>query len=542
MRNSLKHLVVGLLLLIGAGACADLDVINQNDPDASRTLGTSSDVVALIAGAYNTLFAVNNSYSGAGMAYNNAAFQYCSPWANCGQEKYGRLPRISFINDIADNEYDYMYYSWFRSYRAIAAVADGLKSLEREEIKADLTTEEISRATAWAKFNQGIGHATIAAIFDRGFVVDETTDLTVTQEPMGYEDLMDVAMGYFDEAINLSQGASWSLPLNWMQVVLTGPELARVAHSLKARYRPAVARTKAERQAVNWDAVIADVDAGVTDDLIAYYDDYGGWSMDVLGIGTDYGWANTCYWIWGMADQAGDYQEWLALPNAGKYNNLPNGDPVLIVTTDNRWPSGTTVEEQRANQGRYFQIVTEGTEGETWARADRGTWRWSWYDNYRGEQYWYGSSADYYQPEILLTEMRLVKAEGLYWKGSKQAAADIVNETREAAGLNKIVGPAFDAASNTSCVPKLPNGQCGDLLEMLKWEKRSENSLKGILSAQIYFDSRGWGDLYKDTFQQLPIPCGEIQVLQMLPCDNDFGGPGGRFASPVSTYNYPGEG
>jgi hypothetical protein len=537
MKNVFKNLLVGSLLLFGAGACADLEITNFNDPDASRTLATGSDVVSLISGAYNTIFRVHNSYSGAGMATNNAAFTYCSPWANCGQEKYGRLPRISFINDLADNEYAYMHYTWFRSYRAIAGAADGLRSLENEDIQAELTADELARAKAFGKFVLGYGHATIAAVYDRGFVVDETTDLAAAQEPMGYNDLMDVAMGYFYEDISLSTGG-WSIPESWMQLELSTSEFVRVIHSFKARFRIAAARTPAERQAISWSAVIADVDAGVTEDFVPYYDDYGGWSMDVLGIGTDYGWGQMCYWIWGMADQAGDYQAWLALANSDKYNYLPNGDPVLIVTPDTRFPQGTTIEEQRAHQGSYFRIVTDDTAGETWKRADRGTWRWSYYDNYNGEQYWYGTEADYWQPEFKLSEMRLIKAEGLMNTGNPGGAAAIINETRTAAGLN-----ATDASgTNTSCVPKLPNGTCGNLMEMLKWEKRTENTLKGILSAGQYFDSRGWGDLYQGTFTSLPIPCGEIQTLQMLPCETNFGGPGGVYAAERSSYQYPHEG
>ena len=133
--------------------------------------------------------------------------------------------------------------------------------------------------------------------------------------------------------------------------------------------------------------------------------------------------------------------------------------------------------------------------------------------------------------------MRLDKAEALYWQGNLAGAADIINETRTAAGLN-----ATDAAgTNTSCVPKLPDGSCGDLWEMLKWEKRVEATFKGPFAAPWYFDSRGWDDLWKNTFVQLPIPCGEAQVLQLLPCTT-FGGPGGEGAAPGSSYHWNGEG
>jgi hypothetical protein len=89
-------------------------------------------------------------------------------------------------------------------------------------------------------------------------------------------------------------------------------------------------------------------------------------------------------------------------------------------------------------------------------------------------------------------------------------------------------------------VPKLPNGNCGDLWEMLKWEKRMETAFTGIAIGNWYFDGRGWGDLYLNTPLQYPVPCQELQVLQLLPC-NTYGGAGGEFSAPASSYGYPHE-
>ena len=87
MRISFKHLVVGSLLLFGAGACADLEVVNLNDPDAGRSLATAGDVESLIAGAYNTWFNGVYAYGGPGMFLSNAAFQHNAPWSNAGMEQ-----------------------------------------------------------------------------------------------------------------------------------------------------------------------------------------------------------------------------------------------------------------------------------------------------------------------------------------------------------------------------------------------------------------------------------------------------------------------
>ncbi len=76
---------------------------------------------------------------------------------------------------------------------------------------------------------------------------------------------------------------------------------------------------------------------------------------------------------------------------------------------------------------------------------------------------------------------------------------------------------------------------------MLKWEKRVEVVLTGVAGGNWFFDGRGWGDLWKNTPLHFPIPCQELQVIQMMPC-NDVGGPGGEMGSLGSTYSFPGEG
>lgn len=536
MRKTLKHLVVGSLLIFGTTACADLEVLNTNEPDAARSLATAGDVVALVGGSYNNWFYGNYSYNSASLALSNAVFQHNAPWANAGMEKYGRIPRIAFINSVADGDYNYLSRPWFYSYRAIAAVADGLKSMQREEISSGVSAEEAASLKAFGKFVQGMSHATIAVLFSEGFVVDETTDLAEPQDPLGYLELMDEAMGYFDECISLSQGATWTLPLDWMRAELTGPQLARVAHSMKARYRAAVARTPAERAAVNWQAVIQDIDAGITSTFYANYDDYNGWSNDAWGYINYPYWSQASYFIYGMADQSGNYQLWNSTPMASKSYKIGDKD-ILIVTPDKRFPQGSTVAAQRLAPGTHFRTNRgEGAEtGYTWARPDRGQWRWSWYKHNRGEFYWDDMIFDL--PEIRIEEMNLLKAEALYRTNNKAGAAQLINVTRVAAGLN-----ATDAnGTNTSCVPKLPSGTCGDLLEMLKWEKRMETVATGPLGVGWYFDGRGWGDLWKDTFLNLPMPCQEAQVLQLVPCKT-YGGPGGEMAAALSTYKWNGEG
>jgi hypothetical protein len=534
MRHPIRALAAGAALLLGAAACANLDVVNPNDADASRALSTPGDVESLLAGSYNTWFNGAYQYSGPGMFLSNQSFQHAAPWANAAMEFYGRLPRNGIVNDPADQYYVNFTTPWYYSYRAIAAISDGLKSLADPAISDVLGPDAVLRDQAYAYFVLGMAHATLAVLYDQAFVVDETTDITQAQEAQPYNDVLAAAMGYFDKAIQMCGQGSFTLPTSWMSADgVTNTMLAKIAHSMKARYRAAVARTPTERKAVDWNAVMSDVDAGVTSDFSPYADANNGWYMEALDYSTYDGWSELPYWVYGMADQSGSYQRWLAQPLTNKSPNPTDGD-IVIVTPDTRFPQGSTIAAQRTAPGTFFTAPADIAG--VWKHPERGYWRWSYYRNDRWQDT-YNVTDQENITELPIDEMNLLKAEGLYYKGDMAGAAALINMTRTAAGLN-----ATDATgTNTSCVPKLPNGNCGNLFEMLKWEKRMQIQMEGLFSAPWWFDSRGWGDLWKDTPLEFPAPCKELQVLQILPCYS-FGGSGGEMSAPLSTYAYPGEG
>jgi hypothetical protein len=103
------------------------------------------------------------------------------------------------------------------------------------------------------------------------------------------------------------------------------------------------------------------------------------------------------------------------------------------------------------------------------------------------------------------TEIDMLQAEGLIRTGSYAAAAALINVTRQKNGLPPIT--AFDGTSpvpgGSQCVPRVPqapsftSAACGNMMEAMKWEKRVETAFSTL--GAWYLDSRGWGDLPKDT-------------------------------------------
>jgi hypothetical protein len=534
MKLSLRPLAAVLVAMSSAG-CYDMDIANPNTSDLSRTFSSAADVEAHVAESFRRWHQIHHIYQGPAMMLSSVAFQHTT--ANVCEAPYGEIPRRP-IENSTDTECIESVRAWKDLYTTLVTVRDGLKVLEeRPDFQAELGAAGTQRLRAYGRFVQGLAHGSLALLFDRGAPVDERIAPSgAAADLVDYGQLMTAALAYLDDAIALSSGASWSaIPAEWMSVEVTPAQLARLARSYKARLRANVARTPAERAAVNWAAVRADAEAGITEDWVmnmaAEANAVQWWSASLYYLNTPTrSLSQASYFILGMADQSGSYQRWLQ-QSVWNRSPVPDSNPILIVTPDTRFPQGATTAAQAAAQGSMFAIQDNPARG--WIRPDRGRWRWSLYRYFGGDDY--GTQGGPW-PAITTAEMRLLVAEAMLRTGDAAGAASRVNISRTAHGLQ----PTNAAGANADCVPRLPDDSCGGLMEMLKWEKRLETYMKGAFLSSWYFDGRGWGDLYAGTFLQVPVPCSELTILG-LGCYT-YGGPGGESASPGSVYNWKFEG
>lgn len=517
------------LLVFGTAGCVDLAVNNPNAPDAARALRTAGDVEALISGAYSR-WLYQMDYEGPSMFLSVAANQHSAPWANSGMEYYGRIPRVPTYNNPGAADVGNLVYAWTQSWRVLSAVHDGLHMIDSGVV--DLKANTI-RAQAFGKYMQGLAHGTLALLYDSSYIYDETMDpaaMKTAGKLYGYKDVMDAALGYLDQAATLASANTFTIPSSWMGSNVSSATLAKLAHSYAAIFRASVARTPTERKAVDWTKVVADANAGVTANWMRVFNCntglFCGNGGNLYNMLVD-GWEMQSNWVLGMADTSGEYQAWVATA-------LTDMQPFIIQTPDTRWPQGADEDAQRAAPGSMF--IMQANDQGTWSRPDRGTWRWSYYA--QPVEPWYTTytiEGEGSVPEVRVEELAALKAEAAYYATDYAAVESFVNATRTLHGLNQ-TNSGTAAGVNTSCVPKLPSGACGDLWEMFKWEKRLETIFGGPLSVGFYFDARGWGDLIEGTFLQFPMPYRETQMLGRSPYD--YGGIGGNFGAPISTYGW----
>ena len=541
--------VLAAALLFGGAACADLDIENPNAPDRERALAEPSDVESLISGSFNRWWNTQGSHAGFRAGLSAVGFNHSATPANFGMVEFSQLPRQPLNNSTAWSFYSEFANTWEWSYEAAGAVREGLIAMgvgPEADPEEAVELAEHDRALAFARFVQGLAHGTVAQLFDQGYIYDETVPLDPDNpaeigDPIPYDQVMDQALDYLAEAAQVASESDFTLPDTWMSLELTSDELAEYAHAWRARFATTVARTPEERAQVDWDQVLDDIEAaGDTDKTIRIGGDLISWGIDYGNLS---GWSQMNYHFHGMADQSGDYQDWIETPPMER-------EAFIMETPDLRFPRGSTREEQEqgigtdegcVNMGIHWTIpgcVDGGASvGDQWSQAARGTWRWSYYRDWR---YWRPPSIIFSvreHPELAARELRLLEAEALYRQGDEGAAVEIIDETRTE------IGGLGTAADNADCVPRLPAGAdpdrmdgdlCGDVLEALKWEWRTELAWKGF--GTQYFASRGWGDLPEGTFLNLPVPQQDAELFGLEVYTT--GGVGGNEAAPVGGYGF----
>lgn len=532
--------MVGLVLaamLVMVGGCQDLDVTNPNEPDRERALAQPEDVETLLGGTWSSWWNRLVNRSALYYAMTNIADETTATYANGASLELSSEPRIPFNNNPTSDAHGIARFPWGDFNEILANTSDILNVineglvLETVDPGADDKTDNTERAMVYAKFLQGMSLGYLALFFDRGYYVDENTDLETLPDLVPYTVLRDSAISRLEEAISLTQTADdFELPEEWM--FMTGVDndrLAQIANSLIARVMVYSPRSVEERADVDWNKVIQHVEAGIGADMAVdpatgWHDDDYAPVMSGTTIWGNFWWyiqnngsfsMHSDYKLIGASDVSGNYQAWLA-------SDLSDRDPFLITTPDRRitGPGDGTVPSAESD-GKYFEYRASIPFTES-----RGIYHFSHYQwNRRNGDYWNG-------PAHIMTvsEMNLFLAEAHYRLGNLDRAAELINISRVGVGeLPPVTAAGVPQAAD--CVPRPqenPAGPCGSLLDALHYERMIEGS--GLDTNRTWMDRRGFGSLTTGTFLHLPIPGRELESLGMP--IYTFGGVGGVGAAP----------
>lgn len=544
-RSSLLTLALGAGLVF-LGACSDksLEVTNPNAGDTKRVLATPNDAENLL-GTYfkrwhGAWYGGNPPTTFEGMANVMSLQNYSSLANNCQNI---RTPFTGAANtNIPGNPCLGEQYNAYAVMGEVERVASNFLTVV-DSFKT-FTTAQIARDKAYAEFLRALSQGYLAMFFDSAAVVTKGEDPLDKGTLLGYKAVNDSALAALQRALDDATAADaaggFSLPGTWIPspTVWNGTEFRKMVRSYRARFRASIARTPAERAAVDWAAVIADAQNGFTVDHLLSLDATNGpspgWRRIYDPISGGGSWHQMPPFILGMGDVSGNYEAWLgtALGARGAGNVS-----FFMVSPDLRFPQGATRAAQQADfkiqdceiNGGQVKSPAGSSDCKRYysnrTSADPQTgvgYGWSNYDYSRSHWFFAKGAAGTPRTGDLIffpkAEVDMLQAEGLIRTGQLAQAAALINITRTRNGLPAIT--AFDLTTpvpgGANCVPRVPvapaatTTTCGNLLEAMKWEKRMETAFTSV--AIWYVDSRGWGDLPEGTALFWPVPYQELQV------------------------------
>jgi hypothetical protein len=538
MRTLSAVILAGVTAL---AACREnpLDIENTDNPDVLRVFGAPKDVETIISRIFQQLYnGQHGTFTSAQVQTLSWSFESHSQLGNNGMGTRAAIPRAPVDNSIGNGDAGNGFFRDFDHLsRNARGAANAIAALDRFFAAGATvgTPARNARAKSFAYFALGYATGQLAMLYDSAAIVTAATPTDEIPPLSSAADVSAAALIALDSALAISSTAAattgtdgWPIPAAWVSSpTAAGPDLAtwqRIVRSYRAKFRANVARTPAERAAVNWAAVIADATTGITADWVVQADVVGGWQSGwVQQLRVASTWGQMTPFILGMADTTGAYDTWLQMPLASRtaVSAAYPGGQFVLRTPDRRFPSGDTRAAQQAVTGTskagpptgsilYFRNrpTGEDTPAELW-----GTW---FYDNWRN---WGIGTTGGNGPFVLLpvAEIDMLAAEGYLRTNQVLLAGPLIDKTRVRAGLPPVTGIGnltTAVPGGNACVPRTPQPPsftttaCGNIFEAMKWEKRIETSHVGY--AQWFMDSRGWGDLVEATPLEYPVPWQEL--------------------------------
>ena len=521
-----KHYLVLGAAVAALTACGDqLQIDNINNPDVARAYSSPAGVEGVAAGLGVQVFNTQRATESVNTQAKILAGESFATVANFGMAARAQIPRSAISNELGNDNQVGNRANWDQFNRTMRTAANAIAAIAAYTAKGQTmgSVAQDSRAKAFAYMMLGESLGYLAIAYDSAAIVVPTTPTSEIPALSGYKDVGKAALAMFDSAVAVANnGATGSggfpLPSTWIngQTNLTSANFVRLVRSYRARIRVAIARTPAERAAVDWVSVISDATNGLTADFTVNIGSGSGWSAtyDTNQMYVSGGWHSVPLLYAGMADASGSYSAWLGQPRDSRR-------AFLVVTPDLRWPQGATRAAQQSEapstssvppSGRYFVNRVTGDD------VPIVGWGESYYDHRRYKALNVASISGAYT-DMSKTEVDMLAAEGYIRTGNLAAAAALIDISRVRNGLPSIGVPAsataaFSSAAN--CVPSVPqapsftSAACGNILETMKYEKRMETAYTGYFG--WFSDSRGWGDLVEGTALEWPVPYQEMQA------------------------------
>ena len=508
-------LLIGTIAAASLAACADLNVTDPNNLSIANVFNNAANTEAALIGSWKAFTAVNRGTCPT-LAYSIWGHDLTSTSAT--YLDFTTEPRLPINN--RDNVNCATRNPFWTPYEASAGAREALIGIRDNQLKfgtinaATPNGADTPNRKVFAKFIIAISQLKLALTIDQAYITDTITPaLNQTDvELRPWPQVLANAKAQLRVAIAEAQaGPNFTWPALFINGrTITRDELVRVMYSFLVRADVYSPRNTTDRAAVDWAAVLARLDSGITRDF--------GFQADPAVAGTGSTYINNSFAqntvrisnrLLGPADTSGNYQAWIAAPISQR--------SAFIITTPDRRIHGIT----NGVAGSRFTRLTS-----TMGSAANGAYLTSWYRSTRYLNTAADSGNRAFIQVIPMEEMKFIRAEALFRLSRFIEAAALINPTRVAAGLRPV--DANGPPAGRDCVPRKDNGVCGDLFDAIQYEKRIE--LYPTEGDIPWFDARGWGKLVPGTPFHVPVSGREL-LSRGLPIYT-FGGVGSPGTAP----------
>lgn len=480
MKNRIFKLYVLLITFsLVTFSCADLEVINENAPDAARALANPSDVMSLAGGSFRTWHNAIQEYNGLALTMGVMADHLTCSWGNAAMRDMSWEPRInSFNNSLTYAYFGHLRYNWQNSYSAISAAN---LALQRYYDGMEFGTDGADNALveAFCYLSSGAAHGYLGLVYDQANIITWDADIS-TLELMPWSDVVDASLDLLDKAIAICNANTFTVPASWLGgQAMTNVELGRFASSFAARILASSSRTKAHNDNLDWGRVLSYAQNGITTDFAPE-------------LGSAYGWYDM-YFIYGR------YSGW-GRTDMRIINAMDHNYPSRWPSDNESWntPDGEDPEEADPTNDQRLATDFEYLPSNAFP-ADRGYYH---YSHYRFSRYDYVTSAVWYgnkpMPMFLAWEVKLLEAEALLrTTGNAAGALAILNDP---AGPRKVRGQC----------PDITTADVATVLRYILDEKEIECHMTG--AGIPFFDMRRTDRLQPATLLHFPVPATELEI------------------------------
>jgi hypothetical protein len=528
----LSSYAAALIVLVATGGC-DLSVDNPNAPDVPRVIQDPAGLEQLLTGALRTWVETRENYFI--MPLNAQADNYTASWNNAAIRFYSSVGsdcpvRCGWSNSATAAEATggpTVEAAWYGYHTVLSSATDVLRAIAEGKCFDDDCTVDSTLTTrnkAFAKMLQGMALAGIALMYDSGFAVDETTDLS---NPLAIPfnsrtQVRDFALQKFEEAWTIAGDTAditWRVGSNWFGlgagIRYNNTEIRQAIRTMQAELVALWPRNGVENAAADWAAVvtyasqgISAVAAGPPFDFQYYID------INAAECGL------ACIKTWGNSIGTMRVDTRVAAMITTNHQNPwpdPGGNPCPTVSPDKRVGDGSWGPSDNFNKnGTKAATANAGTDfacaGVVIFPPARGQYHQSNLQHvrynhlaYTGERLPGFDGAG--QDPLYTREMNnLLWAEGLIRSGGNLTlAAQLIDSSRVGRGglpsAVGLTGPALDSA--------------------LWYEQEIEFMGQGT---DPFFNRRRIDGLLASTPRHMPVPAKEMDVLVRELYT--FGGPG----------------